>query len=87
MAGAETIQLYISDLEASVERPVKELKAFRKVFLQPGETKQVSLTIDRSALSFYNDQTGQWTAEPGEFKALIGTSSNNIISNYKFKLK
>ena len=87
VAGAETIQLYVSDLEASVERPVKELKAFRKVFLQPGETKQVSLTIDRSALSFYNDQTGQWTAEPGEFKALIGTSSNNIISNYKFKLK
>ena len=87
VAGAETIQLYVSDLEASVERPVKELKAFRKVFLQPGETKQVSLTIDRSALSFYNDQTGQWTAEPGEFKALIGTSSNNIISDYKFKLK
>ena len=87
VAGAETIQLYISDLEASVERPVKELKAFRKIFLQPGETKQVSLTIDRSALSFYNDQTGQWTAEPGEFKALIGTSSKNIISDYKFRLK
>ena len=87
VAGAETIQLYVSDLEASVERPVKELKAFRKVFLQPGETKQVSLTIDRSALSFYNDQTGQWTAEPGEFKALIGTSSRNIISDYKFRLK
>jgi beta-glucosidase len=87
VAGAETIQLYVSDLEASVERPVKELKAFRKVFLQPGETKQVSLTIDRSALSFYNDQTGQWTAEPGDFKALIGTSSRNIISDYKFRLK
>ncbi len=87
VAGAETIQLYISDLEASVERPVKELKAFRKIFLQPGETKQVSLTIDRSALSFYNDQTGQWTAEPGEFKALIGTSSKDIISDYKFRLK
>ena len=87
VAGAETIQLYISDLESTVERPVKELKAFRKVFLQPGETKQVSLTIDRSALSFYNDQTGQWTAEPGEFKALIGTSSRNIISDYKFRLK
>ena len=87
MAGAETIQLYISDLESTVERPVKELKAFRKVFLQPGETQQVSLTIDRSALSFYNDQTGQWTAEPGEFKALIGTSSKDIISDYKFRLK
>ena len=87
VAGAETIQLYVSDLEASVERPIKELKAFSKVFLQPGETKQVSLTIDHSALSFYNDQTGQWTAEPGDFKALIGTSSRNIISDYKFRLK
>ena len=87
VAGAETIQLYVSDLEASVERPVKELKAFRKVFLQPGETKQVSLTIDRSALSYYDDQTGQWTAKPGDFKALIGTSSKNIINDYKFRLK
>ena len=87
VAGSETIQLYISDLESTVERPVKELKAFQKVFLQPGETKQVSLTIDKSALSYYNDQTGQWTAEPGEFKALIGTSSRNIISDYKFRLK
>ena len=87
VAGAETIQLYVSDLKASVERPMKELKAFRKVFLLPGETQQVSLTIDKSALSFYNDQTGQWTAEPGEFKAFIGTSSKNIISDYKFRLK
>ena len=87
VAGAETIQLYVSDLKASVERPMKELKAFSKVFLQPGETQQVSLTIDKSALSFYNDQTHQWTAEPGEFKALIGTSSKNIISDYKFRLK
>jgi len=87
VAGAETIQLYVSELQPKVERPVKELKAFQKVFLLSGETKQVSLTIDRSALSFYNDQTGQWTAEPGEFKALIGTSSRNIISDYKFRLK
>ena len=87
MAGAETIQLYVSDLQSSVERPVKELKAFRKVFLQPGETQQVTLTIDKNALSFYNDQTGQWTAEPGDFKALIGTSSRNIAGDCKFKLR
>ena len=87
VAGAETIQLYISELQPKVERPVKELKAFSKVFLQPGETKQVSLTIDRSALSYYDDQTGQWTAKPGDFKALIGTSSKNIINDYKFRLK
>ena len=87
VAGAETIQLFVNDLQSSVERPVKELKAFRKVFLEPGETQQVSLTLDKSTLSFYDDQTGQWTAEPGEFKALIGTSSKNIVSDYKFRLK
>ncbi len=87
VAGAETIQLYVSELQPKVERPVKELKAFRKIALQPGETKQVSLTIDRSALSYYDDLTGQWTAKPGVFKALIGTSSKNIINDYKFRLK
>ena len=86
-AGAETIQLYIHDKQASVERPLKELKAFRKVYLQPGETQQVSLTIDKSALSFYNDQTGAWMAEAGDFEALIGTSSNHIVGSYVFKLK
>ena len=86
-AGAETIQLYIHDKQASVERPLKELKAFRKVYLQPGETQQVSLTIDKSALSFYNDPTGAWMAEAGDFEALIGTSSNHIVGSYVFKLK
>lgn len=84
--GAETVQLYIRDKQALVERPLKELKAFRKVFLQPGETQRVSLTIDKSALSFYNDQTEQWTAEPGDFEALVGTSANNIVSSYTFTL-
>ena len=87
LAGAETVQLYIRDLQSSVERPVKELKAFRKVFLQPGETHQVTLTIDKSALSFYDDRTGQWTAEPGDFEALIGNSSMNIEASVKFTLK
>ena len=82
--GAETVQLYISDKKASVERPVKELKAFRKIFLQPGETKQVSFTIDRSALSFYDEQTSSWKAEPGEFEALAGTSAADIASRLAF---
>ena len=86
VAGAETVQLYIRDLQTSVERPIKELKAFRKVFLQPGETQQVTLTIDKSALSFYDDRTGQWTAEPGDFEALIGNSSMNITTSCKFTL-
>ena len=86
-AGAETVQLYISDKKSSVERPVKELKAFRKVFLQPGETQTVSLTIDRSALSFYDDRVGEWTAEPGKFDALIGTSATNLAGRCTFTLK
>ena len=87
MAGAETVQLYISDLEASVERPVKELKAFQKVFLQPGETQQVSLTIDKGALSFYDEANSQWKAEPGTFEALVGTASDKIISRCSFTLQ
>ena len=87
MAGAETVQLYISDLEASVERPVKELKAFQKVFLQPGETQQVSLTIDKGALSFYDEANSQWKAESGTFEALIGTASDKIVSRCSFTLQ
>ena len=86
-AGAETVQLYIHDKKSSVERPVKELKAFRKVFLQPGETQTVSLTIDRSALSFYDDRVGEWTAESGEFDAMIGTSAANLAGRCTFTLK
>ncbi len=87
MAGAETVQLYISDKHSKVERPVKELKAFQKVFLQPGETQSVTLTIDKRALSYYDDHSSQWTAEPGDFEALIGTSSANIATTCKFALK
>ena len=86
-AGAETVQLYIRDVKSSVERPVKELKAFQKVFLQPGETRQVSLTIDKSALSFYDDRIASWTAEPGDFEGLVGSSSGQIAGRYPFKLQ
>ena len=86
-AGAETIQLYISDKEASVDRPVKELKAFSKVFLQPGETRDVVLTIGRDALSFYDEATHAWVAEPGVFEALIGTASDQLPAKCSFELK
>ena len=87
VAGAETVQLYIHDKQSSVERPYKELKAFRKVFLQPGETLQISLTVDKSALSFYDETTGQWSAEPGDFEALIGNSAHNLVSSCSFTLR
>jgi len=86
-AGAETVQLYIRDVKSSVERPYKELKAFQKVFLQPGETQQVSLTIDKSALSFYDDKAAVWTTEPGDFEGLIGSSSGQIAGRYLFKFQ
>ena len=87
LAGAETVQLYISDKKCSVERPLKELKAFQKVMLQPGETKTVSLTIDQQALSFYNEALSEWTAEPGAFEALVGTVSNQLPARCSFELK
>ena len=86
VAGAETVQLYISDLKSSVDRPLKELKAFKKVWLQPGETKTVTLTIDRRALSFWNPQTNEWTVEPGTFEALVGTSAGNITGKIRFSV-
>ena len=87
VAGAETVQLYIHDREVSVERPYKELKAFSKVFLQPGETRLVTLTIDRRALSFYDEATSQWKAEPGKFDALVGTASDQLPARYTFELR
>lgn len=86
-AGAEVVQLYIADLKSSLPRPAKELKGFKKVQLNPGETKTVEFTIDSSALSFYNDTKKQWEAEPGAFEAIIGASSADIKGKVKFELK
>ena len=87
LPGAETVQLYIHDKQSSVERPVKELKGFQKVFLQPGQTQAVSITIDKSALSFYDETTHEWVAEPGAFEALVGNSSSQIASSLQFVLE
>jgi len=86
-AGSETVQLYIHDDRCSVDRPVKELKGFAKVALQPGESKDVKIVIDRQALSFYDEKQGTWTAEPGTFTALVGNASDNITLKKSFTLK
>lgn len=86
VAGAEAVQLYISDLESSVDRPVKELKGFEKVWLEPGQTKTVAFKIDKRALSFYDEAIHGWRAEKGEFKALIGAASDDIRTEIAFKL-
>ena len=86
-AGSEVVQLYVHDEKASVDRPQKELKGFAKVYLQPGESKDVKISLDSTALSFYDEKSGQWTAEPGRFEALVGTSSNNLPFKAKFTLE
>jgi len=87
MAGSETVQLYIAAKDSKVARPVKELKAFQKVYLQPGETRNVTLTIGADALSYYDEATSQWRADAGKYEALIGTASNKLSTNYTFQLK
>lgn len=82
--GAEVVQLYISDLKSSLPRPVKELKSFSKVKLAPNETKMVTFTVNKEALSFFDDAKHEWVAEPGKFEALIGSSSTDIRGKVGF---
>lgn len=86
-AGMEVVQLYISDLKSSLPRPVKELKGYKKISLQPGEEQTVTISVDKSALSFFDPDKHDWVAESGDFEALIGTSSTDIRSKVKFKLR
>lgn len=86
VAGAEVVQLYIADKESSVDRPVKELKGFEKVWLEPGQTKTVEFVIDREALSFYDEAAGVWVAESGEFEALVCAASDDVRSTVTFRL-
>jgi beta-glucosidase len=75
-AGSEVVQMYIRDIVSSVTRPVKELKGFQKVWLEPGETKTIALDITPESLAFY-DVGMNYVVEPGEFDILVGTSSRN----------
>ncbi|MEO6522917.1 MAG: beta-glucosidase BglX [Mucilaginibacter sp.] len=85
-AGEEVVQLYIQDMVASVVRPLKELKDFQKVSLKPGESKTVRFVIDNEKLSFYNNDL-QWVAEPGKFRLMIGSASDDIRLQDSFDLK
>jgi beta-glucosidase len=79
MAGDEIVQMYIRDLYSSVTRPVRELKDFRRIHLQSGETKKVELTITPEKLSFYDIQKN-YTVEPGDFEIMVGTSSEEYMT-------
>ena len=84
--GKEVVQLYIRDEIASLQRPEKELKAFAKVHLEPGEKKEVTLSIGRDALAYYDDRAHSWVAEAGEFEVLVGSSSRDIRARASFML-
>ena len=86
VAGKETVQLYIGDDKASVMRPQKELKGFQKISLEPGEQKTVSFSITEEDLRFYDENQHKWVAEPGTFKAYIGSSSRDIKAKLSFEL-
>lgn len=85
--GAEVVQLYIADPESSVDRPAKELKGFEKVWLKAGEKKTVRFEIDDDDLSYFDADKHAWVAEPGEFQALLGSSSEDIKAAVSFQLK
>jgi beta-glucosidase len=84
-AGTEVAQLYIRDLVASIARPVEELRGFERITLAAGERRTVHFTLDRDALSFWNEQL-KWVAEPGEFRIMIGAASDDIRLRETFTL-
>ena len=86
-AGAEIVQLYISDPASSLDRPAKELKGFRKVYLEPGESSKVTFRIEEKELSFFDPSRHIWVAETGKYIAHIVVSSRDIRASLEFELR
>ena len=78
VAGAEVVQVYVRDCEASVEMPNKQLKGFDKVYLEPGQTKTVEICLEQDAFRFFDEQTMAWKIESGDFEILVCSSSDNV---------
>lgn len=86
LAGKETVQLYVRDLTGACRRPDKELKGFEKVALEPGETKTVSITLDKRSFAWYNTELKDWYAANGTYELLIGASSRDIRLTAKVQM-
>jgi beta-glucosidase len=86
-AGAEVVELYVHDGHSKIDRPVHELKGFRRVELKPGETQTVGFTLDRSALSYWSPDKKAWVADPGTFEIQVGASSRDIRLRAPLALK
>lgn len=87
LKGKEVVQLYVRDVESSVIRPVKELKAFEKIELQPGEEKEVVFELGKRAFAYYNTEIKDWYVESGDFEILVGSSSKDIRLKKVIKVK
>ena len=87
VAGAETAELYVHDVESSVPRPLKELKGFKKVLLNPGESKTIEIELLGKDFSYWDPTKKDWYAEPGEFTIMVGSASNDISQTANFVLK
>jgi beta-glucosidase len=85
--GAEIVELYVHDGHSSADRPIQELKGFRRVDLAPGESKVVQFTLDRAAMAFYSTPKKDWVTEPGQFEVLVGSSSRDLRMKSSFILK
>ncbi|MGF7232180.1 glycoside hydrolase family 3 C-terminal domain-containing protein, partial [Arachidicoccus sp.] len=86
VAGKEVVQLYVSKVKSAVLRPKKELKAFKKVLVEPGKSVNVSLIIDVNNLAYFSDAAHKWVLEPGKYKILAGASSRDIRQVASFKV-
>ncbi|NTW42075.1 MAG: beta-glucosidase, partial [Cellulomonadaceae bacterium] len=85
-AGTETVQLYVTDPRSTVQRPEQELRAFRRVHLEPGETAVVTVTLGRRAFAFWHTGVGRWVIEGGAFEVRVGASSRDVRGTATFEL-
>jgi beta-glucosidase len=87
MAGSETVQLYVADGHSRVPRPVKELKAFAKLYLEPGQEREVKMRLDPRSFAYYDVTGRKWKIEPGMFTLLAGASSTDIRQRFGLNVK
>ena len=84
-AGDEVMQLYVNDVQSEITRPVKELKGFKRITLEPGQKKTITFILSITQLGFYNKDM-KCVVEPGTIKVMLGNSSENIVSTGEFEI-
>lgn len=87
IAGSEVVQLYVHDMNCKFDRPEKELKGFCKVYLEPGESKNITLQIKKADIAGYYVEWGEWITQPGVYEIMIGTSARDIVKCQKVNVR